>query len=286
MSPSLHSQVSSSRSPTSRSSITPQNSSPMQEDIRRFSPPMSSTNSHPPITSDQPALASTSVTASALPAGVQTLYSKGEIMAARSRAGDPATFLHTDCYCLSPLPDTNDELWISSPNMHICPEVPTLLPGQSLTYYGDGMLGPFEFMKWPQALYLPEPHAIAAPVYEGFFRYNLACNQDSIPAPSFSLQEAGAVLPKYADDGIVWEKDLQRWFTVIEQSPWELIGIATKAYIARLEAAASEARAMASEGFAERLLRASSMSLTFPGKYASLRAPIRRFCSATADRGG
>ncbi|OBZ76014.1 hypothetical protein A0H81_03295 [Grifola frondosa] len=60
-------------------------------------------------------------------------------------------------------PGTNEQLFISSPNIEILPAVPMHRKDELFRFYRDGMLNYFEFLKWPQAYYPLEPHAAAAP---------------------------------------------------------------------------------------------------------------------------
>ena len=76
-----------------------------------------------------------------------------EMLVARGRYDRSALFEATDCHSLAPFPGTKGGIWILTPNMSFVPELPMLPEGATFGYYGDGMLGAFEHLKWPQVYY-------------------------------------------------------------------------------------------------------------------------------------
>ncbi|KAI0059404.1 hypothetical protein BV25DRAFT_1918440, partial [Artomyces pyxidatus] len=99
-----------------------------------------------------------------------------------------------DCRTLSMLDD--GQWWISSPNMDYIPELPTHKLDEEFGYYSDGMLGPFEHLKWPQAYDGGEPHALAAPMNPSLTSLLQVADQVKLQ-PEY-------MLPEYTDFGAPW----------------------------------------------------------------------------------
>lgn len=172
-------------------------------------------------------------------------------MRASLRRGVPeAEFTAKDCQCLSPLPNADGildgELWISSPNMCWCPVLPSHSNHQPFAYYADGMLGPFEFMKWPQVWYDAEPHCVASPGDPQLMQFGISYDD----GPSFPVEDH-LILPQYDDPDIAWI-GYREHFEVIESYKSLPIGTLTPKFLQRMERALLEAQRMAEEGFQAR----------------------------------
>ena len=148
------------------------------------------------------------------------------------------TFL--DAVCCAPFPDTNNTMWVSSPNVWFVPQPPYQPAGEAFGYHEDGMLGRHEYLKWPQRLYRPEIHSLAAPGNPALF--NLERPSDSGPGPHTS---SPSPLP-FADDVIAWTRlDKSQDFCTTTNSSSEPLGTLSKTLLTRMGNAMREAQAMA-----------------------------------------
>ena len=157
----------------------------------------------------------------------------------------------TDCRVLAPFADDNAILFVSSPNMTFIPEIPLYKPGDPIYYYGDGMLLWFEFMKWPQADYEPEPHCVAAPLHPRLCA--LGISEERGLGPDFPLEDDESALPKFTDDDIAWTVFTQHDVVLHQRHTRYTVASIRTPFAARLAAALDEAVAMASEGMDVRL---------------------------------
>ncbi|KAI0054277.1 hypothetical protein BV25DRAFT_1843781, partial [Artomyces pyxidatus] len=137
-----------------------------------------------------------------------------------------------DCRGLAPLPGTQKRYWVSSPNMRWVPEVPHHQPDEVFGYYADGMLGPFELMKWPQLFDSHEPHGLAAPG-NPYLLDNSALNGEPLPR--------GGGLQKWEDSGAPWFDFTSEDWARVHDIPDEEYGMLKPEAYARLAAAVAEA---------------------------------------------
>ncbi|KAI0063771.1 hypothetical protein BV25DRAFT_1914855 [Artomyces pyxidatus] len=116
--------------------------------------------------------------------------------------------------------------------MQFIPVIPTHEPSEEFGYYADGMLGPFEHLKWPQPYDGCEPHALAAPANPDLIR----AEWNAIPVEDTVFQRR---LP-------VWEDDAAPWFSLDAEKDWVAqegvvdCGLVSRAVAKRLRAAARE----------------------------------------------
>ncbi|KAI0039941.1 hypothetical protein FA95DRAFT_1612178 [Auriscalpium vulgare] len=94
---------------------------------------------------------------------------------------------YQDAYGVTHISAGKHGLFISSPNVDFVPDLPSRHLTEDFCYYADGMLGPFEHLKWPQAFDVEEPHHIAAPINPFFFRYSDALTD----CPEYPSRAAG-----------------------------------------------------------------------------------------------
>lgn len=167
-----------------------------------------------------------------LPPPVGLLKSLADVFGAARppRSGD--RLKATDCRALAPLPGQGNTTWISSPNMGYLPEPPLPSASEPLTYYADGMMGPFELFKWPQAYDQLEPHGLAAPA-DSRLLLRLTGGQ--------ALGDVHGVLPTFADREAPWLAcEPGRDFAVALELPHERVGMLSRAVVARLLAAVQD----------------------------------------------
>ena len=150
---------------------------------------------------------------------------------------------YCDCLVLAPFPKSNGGIWISSPNVEFVPEIPVHAAHEPFGFFADGMLGPFEYLKWPQFFDDLEPHAVASPG-----------NPDLMFSPSVQslpLVDHRGVLPTFAVASAPWFSFTSNDFTTSVHMPHEDVGFLSERVHVRLREAAEEAieKALA---FAER----------------------------------
>ncbi|THH13022.1 hypothetical protein EW146_g7153 [Bondarzewia mesenterica] len=126
-----------------------------------------------------------------------------------------------DCLILSPVPNTNYTLLLSSPNMPFTPEPPMHVENQPFTYHSDDMLGPFEHTKWPQAYFDREPHNIAAPMDPDLLNFNISDERG--PGPTFPLGPSHSIT-KFDDVDIPWVMFSPAQFVVSQDLPGAQVG--------------------------------------------------------------
>ncbi|KAI0037984.1 hypothetical protein FA95DRAFT_1578471, partial [Auriscalpium vulgare] len=160
---------------------------------------------------------------------------------------DPSTASHTDAYVVTHLQQGSHSTYISSPNVDFVPELPTHRLTEEFCYYTDGMLGPFELLKWPQGYDAQEPHHMAAPINPFFFAYSDALTD----CPQYESRDAGNMhrqsLPRRAVPELdVWEDPNAPWFN-FPDSAWATdpftrnnLGQLSFSVISRLQAAAQD----------------------------------------------
>ncbi|KAI0037302.1 hypothetical protein FA95DRAFT_1578926, partial [Auriscalpium vulgare] len=142
------------------------------------------------------------------------LRSEDDVRAHLARYGfRKHTATATDAYGIAQLAG-RDAMWISSPNMDFVPALPCHSLTKEFGYYADGMLGPFEYLKWPQALDSQEPHSMAAPLNPFLFRYSDAFTD----CPQFPRREDGIVWraqrpPRRVPELDVFPDDAAAWFS-------------------------------------------------------------------------
>ncbi|KAI0043377.1 hypothetical protein FA95DRAFT_1609448 [Auriscalpium vulgare] len=129
-----------------------------------------------------------------------------------------------DCVSLAGWDQREDQVCVSSPNMPWIPEIPTHRQYREFSYYADGMLGPFELMKWPQVFDAMFPHALAAPA-----------NPKLIPSAFLPVEK----FPKFEDKTIPWLEWDNKWFCT--WLPGGKAGIVHPDYSTKLEDATAEA---------------------------------------------
>lgn len=94
----------------------------------------------------------------------RSLRSLEDVLGSRRKLLDGETISPLDALCCAPFPGTNEQLWVSSPNMWFIPEPPVHSGKEVFGYYDDGMFGKHEYLKWPQPIYAPEQHSIGSPM--------------------------------------------------------------------------------------------------------------------------
>ncbi|KAI0054764.1 hypothetical protein BV25DRAFT_1922392 [Artomyces pyxidatus] len=155
-----------------------------------------------------------------------------DVLAARRQDYVPEDLSAEDCMCLSVLRGSEGQWWVSSPNMQFVPTIPTHNLQEDFGYYADGMLGPFEHLKWPQPYDGCEPHALAAPA-----------NPDLLKGEWNATPVDGGngryPLAKWSDDGAVWFSFSADDWKAQEDLPD--CGLLDRAVAKRLRAAAREA---------------------------------------------
>lgn len=124
---------------------------------------------------------------------VRVLGGRDDVLkACRPRSSDEGPLKPTDCRCIA-ASDSQENTWISSPNMEFVPELPLHTKGEVFTFYADGMLGAFELFKWPQVYDQREPHSMAAPANVSFIK-----EASKLEAP----KDIRRVLPPFKDTDI------------------------------------------------------------------------------------
>ncbi|KAI0314373.1 hypothetical protein OF83DRAFT_1085702 [Amylostereum chailletii] len=120
-------------------------------------------------------------------------------------------FKATDCLVIDDAPHSDGRFYISSPNAHWIPEMPWHEAGQVFSYFSDGMLGAFEYTKWPQVWDATEPHLVLAPlnpkirniIHEDVSRHRLW--PTPMPSPCFRPPITDATpLITWDERDIVW----------------------------------------------------------------------------------
>lgn len=101
-----------------------------------------------------------------------------------------------DCLVLAPVTNSTGSFWVSSPNASWIPEVPLLRSRSDLTFFKDGMMGPFEEMKWPQAFHASHPHALAAPIEDMSKSWRLFGDAITLKIPWLNPSDADFVNPE------------------------------------------------------------------------------------------
>ncbi|KAH9950848.1 hypothetical protein B0H21DRAFT_819001 [Amylocystis lapponica] len=189
-------------------------------------------------------------------AAVSPISSWAELKAHRTPTAARSSLRATDCLCLSPFAANNSLLWVSSPNMSWVPEIPMLLPHEPIIYYGDGMLGKLEFMKWPQAYYDVEPHCIAAPLHRALCQIGIS--DDDAQGLDFPLSDARGDLSVFNDPDIAWDIFTHHDVDLHEHQHYFEVGSLRVAFCRRLGQAVDEVERMAGEGFEQRVNLAAS----------------------------
>ena len=151
----------------------------------------------------------------------------------------------TDCLCVAPFPDSEHQLWISSPNMGFVPEVPMNPDGKPFRYFSDGMLGMFEPLKWPQALYHAEPHAMAASGNPDLLTLDITASLG--PKPASLPLESYHSLPTFSDYLAPWFSIDGKDFVPSQELPFGQFGSLSDAVLSRLQEALIEARSMSED---------------------------------------
>lgn len=134
------------------------------------------------------------------------------------------------------------------------PEILMLLRYKPILYYGDGMLGRLEFMKWPQAYYDAEPHCIAALLHKRLCQIGIS--DSDAQGPDFPLADVHGDLPIFEDPDIAWDiwdiftpRDVQ----LQEHQHYFEVGSLREPFCRRLQKALDEVARMAGEGFEEQV---------------------------------
>ncbi|KAI0037683.1 hypothetical protein FA95DRAFT_1613983 [Auriscalpium vulgare] len=109
--------------------------------------------------------------------------------------------------------------------MPFVPEIPTHRQHHAFTYFADGMLGPFELMKWPQVFDSEYPHDCAAPA-----------NPD-LPSPDMPNYTA---MPQFEGLGVAWRAWDDFLFEQWSRTPRGAIGCLREPVVNRLRTAHSE----------------------------------------------
>lgn len=136
-----------------------------------------------------------------------------EVIAASSVLDTRRRLIATDCRRVTTHP-TERSAWISTPNMDLVPELPP--DCATVHFFEDGMMGPWEFNKWPQ-LYEPKaPYAMACPGNPDI----LLC-----PTNTFYVQDMKSVLPKFKDTSLPWTSIRSTDFKVTDAFPVGEYGI-------------------------------------------------------------
>ncbi|KAI0039265.1 hypothetical protein FA95DRAFT_1612717 [Auriscalpium vulgare] len=184
----------------------------------------------------------------------------------------------SDALCVAELPGSKGELWISSPNADFVPEVPTHSRDEEFSYYTDGMLGPFEHLKWPQVFDMIEPHAGFAPANPLLLQCTGSKLAGPDPLPSLDFLRlrprerisTGVVVPK---ELAVWKDDGAPWFS-FNSNDWRTdpfgpdLGRIDISIITRLRDAAADAykrtvlHEKLGEHYVERQFEALTMAIT------------------------
>ena len=160
-----------------------------------------------------------------------------QVLAARGRFDPRQSMRPSDCRALAPFPGTNGSMWISSPNMDFVPELPTHPEGRTFLYFGDGMLGSFEHLKWSQVIYDKEPHAMAAPGNPKLV-FSEALH-------AFPLHDHLGVLPQFPDPQALWCGFGPDSFEPSLELPTGSVGLICQRTTARLSMVALHAQGLA-----------------------------------------
>ncbi|KAI0040023.1 hypothetical protein FA95DRAFT_1566773 [Auriscalpium vulgare] len=98
-------------------------------------------------------------------------------------------------------------------------------------YYMDGMLGPFEHMKWPQGLDAMEPHLMATPINPFFYKFSDALTDPPEDLRRHSRSEAIALRAEVPRRPVpeldVWADADAPWFSFTPQE-WTMDPFTTK----------------------------------------------------------
>ena len=171
----------------------------------------------------------------------------GDVLAARRLLHDAESISPLDAICCSPVPSTDDQLWITSPNMWFVPEPPYHPQDRLFSYFVDGMLGKHEYLKWPQAFYNGELHSMAAPANPALFQYpreteKYGSGPYSLP-PSMPLYQG-----RFSDLTVTWDSlDPFRDFVPATTNGRDGEGTLSPSLARRLSCAFEEARAAATD---------------------------------------
>lgn len=151
-----------------------------------------------------------------------------------------------DCLCVAPFRN-HDELWISTPNMDFVPEVPVHPDDTPFRYFGDGMLGAFEHLKWPQAFDPVEPHSYAAPMNPRLKELQKVDDHHGLRAPDFPVDDKEGGLPQFEDPDAAWFSFKGTDFRICEELPRASVGILYETVLSRLRKAMLEVRRIGDE---------------------------------------
>ncbi|KAH9949883.1 hypothetical protein B0H21DRAFT_726583 [Amylocystis lapponica] len=162
---------------------------------------------------------------------MEPLRSDEEVAASRSSTRKGEKLKATDCRCLAKI-SGEDDMWISSPNVSFAPEPILQRRDTALTYHADGMLGPFELFKWPQAFDLLEPHGLAAPMNPKLWRH---LDADT------PLHDTAVDLPIFADPDVPWLSWETSYFKSQLELPTGEVGVLHPGVRAQFRDAAQEA---------------------------------------------
>lgn len=187
-----------------------------------------------------------------------------QVLAAAATCTDGKVYTASDCRSIAEFQRAGPGVWISSPNMPFCPELPQHLEGEEFAYYADGMLGAFELLKWPQLYDQLDTHVLAAPVHP-----DLWPSDSEVYQPVFG---PNSILHCFSDRFAPWfifeGKD---WMTAAEL-PHESVGFLHRTIVSRLERAAIEAVTVVEEvvdrrfGEREFVRPEAAMKLLYPSK--------------------
>ncbi|TCD60956.1 hypothetical protein EIP91_009252 [Steccherinum ochraceum] len=169
--------------------------------------------------------------------GVRILKSADEV-AAQRRVRIERTHTALDCLCIAQYPGRED-LWISSPNVPVIPQLPEVNPSEAISYYSDGMLGLHEHYKWPQKYYVDLPHAMAAPANPAFFYFSHSGISDA-DDQDFPVYDQHQELPTFADPSMSWYHVNYGDFDQSDEIPGAQVGSLNKPLRVRMKAALKE----------------------------------------------
>lgn len=128
----------------------------------------------------------------------------------------------TDCLRIAPYSGGQD-LYISTPNMEIIPELPEQNPSKPIAYFADGMLGLDEQHKWPQRFYSETPHAMAAPINPDLMHWKGSDPYHGVEQ-DFLIQDTHGVLPSFQDSKAPWFNFDESNFEVTNHIPHAQLG--------------------------------------------------------------
>lgn len=162
----------------------------------------------------------------------KTLKNVDEILAAR-RPNNKEPLRATDCVRLASY-DGGDEFFVSTPNMQVIPQLPEQNPSEPISYFADGMLGLYEFFKWPQKHYDEIPHAMAAPANPDLLYWQ---SSDFLERDTqdFFVQDSRGTLPTFKDVRLPWFHITEQHFEVSDEILKAVVGRLTWDVLVRLK---------------------------------------------------